>query len=82
MEDQNSKPVTEAICLERRANLNLSETQIEEIAERAANKAVNKITSEAYQAIGKTVVSKFIWIVGVLSTAALLFATSKGWIKL
>ena len=45
----------------------LSEDQIDEIAEKAAAKAVAKMTGQLYQEVGKTVVSKFFWFVGLLA---------------
>lgn len=45
----------------------LTEEQMEEIADRAAEKAVAKMTGKMYQEVGKTVVGKFFWIVGLLA---------------
>lgn len=59
----------------------LTEAQMDKIAERAATKAVEKLTDRAYREIGKSVVSKFLWIVGVLSAAVFLWFQSKGLIK-
>lgn len=66
---------------ERRAPV-LSEEQVEQIAERAAAKAMTKLTGHVYQEIGKGVVSKAMWILGALATGLYLWAVSKGWIKL
>ncbi len=60
----------------------LSEAMIDEIAERAAVKAISKLTATVYQEIGKGVVSKFLTLIGALSAAAALWAASKGLIKL
>lgn len=60
----------------------LSEAIVDEIAERAAVKAISKLTATVYQEIGKGVVNKLLTIIGVLSTAAALWAASKGLIKL
>jgi hypothetical protein len=51
----------------------LSEEQIEEIAERAATKAVAKITDQIYKDVGKTVVQKFIWTVGAIAVAGVVY---------
>lgn len=57
----------------------LSEAQIEEIAERAASKAVAKITDQIYKDVGKTVIQKFIWTVGAIAVAGFLwFGKIKG----
>lgn len=66
---------------ERRLNLPLSDEQIEHIAEKAAEKAVRKMTLEAYQAIGRGVVNKAMWIIGVVATAALIWMAKAGHIK-
>lgn len=51
---------------ERRRSPHLTDELIEEIAERAAARAVEKLTDHAYRAVGKSVVEKLFWIVGVL----------------
>lgn len=56
----------------------LTEDQIDEIAERAAEKAVAKMTGMVYESIGKTVVKKFLLVVGLIAVG--LFAGLKlGW---
>jgi len=61
--------------------LPLTDAQIEEIAERAANRAIEKLTTEAYKSIGKSVVQKFVWIVGVCAVALYFWLQQKGLIK-
>ena len=60
---------------ERRASPHLTEEQIDAIAERAAEKALEKV----YTHIGKSVVHKFLWVVGacVLALAAYLKGLGK-----
>lgn len=67
---------------ERRQCPYLDEAAIEEIATRAAELAVEKMTQSAYQAVGRSVVEKFIWIVGLCTTGAMVWAVGKGYIKL
>jgi len=55
---------------EPRKELQLSDEQIDFIAEKAADRAVKKLTDQAYQAIGKSVLEKLFYIVGVCSAAA------------
>lgn len=64
---------------ERRRESHLTDDQIEKIASLAADKAVKKMTDDAFKAVGKTVVEKLFWIVGVLAlgTFAWLQATGK-----
>ena len=66
---------------ERRKELHFSEDQIEQIAERAAVKAMAKLTDDTYRSIGKNVVSKFLWIVGVMAAALFFWAAKQGWVK-
>ena len=57
---------------ERRASSPLTEEQLEAIAERAAEKALEKV----YASIGKSIVQKFLWLVGAAALA--LAAWMKG----
>ena len=59
----------------------LTELQIDEIAEKAAEKAIEKLTAHVYQEVGRSVVSKFVWILGALTVGVYLWAQSKGFIK-
>jgi hypothetical protein len=59
---------------ERRASL--TDEQIELIAERAAEKALEKV----YASVGKSVVHKLLWLIGAAALAA--FAYFKGLGKL
>lgn len=59
----------------------LTEAQIEEIAERAARKAVEKLTDNVYREIGKSVLQKFVYVVGAIAVALFLWLQSKGLIK-
>lgn len=56
----------------------LTEDQIEEIAERAAERAMRKLTDHMYKQVGKSVVSKLFWIVGVISVGAYMWLKQKG----
>lgn len=63
---------------ERRAKAHITEDQIEEIAEKAAEKAIDKLTGDVYKAVGKSVISKFIWIVGASAVGVLIWAKKNG----
>ena len=63
------------------ARYRFSDEQIEDIAERAATKALSKITDMAYREVGKSVVEKLFYIVGVLAVAGYFYAQSHDWIK-
>jgi len=67
--------------VERRKELQLSDEHIEQIAERAATKAMAKLTDEVYRSVGKGVVNKLFLVVGVLATCAYFWAQSKGLLK-
>lgn len=53
---------------ERRQSIMLTHDQVEEIANRAADKAIEKITDQIYQQIGRGVLNKLLWIIGVVAT--------------
>lgn len=61
---------------ERRKTVELTERQIEEIAQRAAEVALNNV----YTAVGRSVVSKFLWLCGFLGAALAAWATAHGYI--
>jgi hypothetical protein len=60
----------------------LTEEQIEHIAERAAEKAAEKVmktlTDHMYREVGKGVVSKLFWIIGVISIGLYMWLKQKG----
>lgn len=57
---------------------NLTEEQIEEIAEKAAQKAIAKLTSHVYQEVGKSVINKIFYIAGACAIGTYLWLRSKG----
>lgn len=63
---------------ERRKEIHLSDEQINTIAEKAANSAVQKLTDTAYKAIGKSVLEKLFYIVGVVFAAVYFGIQVKG----
>lgn len=76
-----SRRATDYTGPERRKEIHFSEEQMDSIAERAAERAMQKLTDEAYKSIGKSLVGKLFWVVGVLATAAYFWAQGKGLIK-
>lgn len=68
---------------ERRTHMpaQLTEEQVDAIAERAAKKAVELMTRDAYAAVGRSVVQKALWVIGVLAVAAYVWASQHGLIK-
>lgn len=63
---------------ERREPTRLSQEQINVIAERAAEVAIERV----YTAIGKSVVKKFFWLVGAASLAVAAWLIGSGRLKL
>ena len=59
----------------------LSDEQLEEIATRAAEKAIAKVTQDLYTSIGKAVLTKVIWSVGVAWVALIIWMQARGFIK-
>ena len=62
---------------ERRQSILLTHDQIEEIASRAADKAIDRITQQVYQQVGRSVINKLMWIVGSLAVGAYLWFSDK-----
>lgn len=58
----------------RTATVSLTEEQLNEIAERAANRALEKV----YANIGKSVVHKILWVLGAAALAILAYFKGLG----
>jgi hypothetical protein len=56
-----------------------NDSSIEEIAERAAEKAVEKLTSHLYQEVGRSILSKLFYIFGIFIIGAALWLRDKGY---
>ena len=54
---------------DRRRAPQLTDEQIEQIAQKAAELAVQKMTTEIYASVGKSVLHKLFWAVGVVAAA-------------
>lgn len=67
-----------------RRRIELTEDQIDYIAEKAAEKAATKatalLTAQFFQAVGKGVITRMLTIVGAATIAFILWARSKGYI--
>lgn len=62
---------------ERRSTVTLSEEQINEIASRAAKKALDDV----YADVGRSVVKKFLWFLGVVALGVWAYLNAKGYTK-
>jgi len=54
---------------ERRSAPALTDEQIEHIAQKAAELAVQKMTTEIYASVGKNILHKLFWALGVMAAA-------------
>lgn len=63
---------------DRRATIALTDAEIDTIAEKAAEKAIAKITTQMYVEVGKGVVSKLMYIIGLSAVGLYLFLKQKG----
>lgn len=61
-----------------RRRMPLSEEQIESIAEKAADKAVKKLTDQIYRDVGRGVLAKLTWLVGAAVIGVYLWLDAKG----
>ena len=61
-----------------RRQITLTEEQINLIADRAAEKALEKV----YATVGKSVLTRLLWVFGVVAIGLVVFLTGKGIIKL
>lgn len=63
--------------MQDRADITLTERE-EAIARRAAEIAVKRMTEEFYSSVGRTVIQRWIVIIGAIVVA---FAAGRGWIN-
>jgi hypothetical protein len=66
---------------ERRRAPVLTEEQIELIAVKAADLAVQKVTKDVYAAVGQSIVEKVTWVIGVCAISLFIWLASKGIVK-
>ena len=59
----------------------LTEQQIDEIAEKAAERAVSKMTDMAYKVVGKSVLEKMCYIVGVIAVSLYFWLDARHLLK-
>lgn len=66
---------------DRRVTISLTDAEIDLIAEKAAEKAVAKMTTMVYREVGETIVKRLFWIIGLCSLGLYFYMQQKGWIK-
>lgn len=59
----------------------LTEEEIEEIAEKAATKAIAKLETHLYTTVGRSVLNKLAYLIGMIALAIYFYLQSKGLIK-
>jgi hypothetical protein len=59
----------------------LLDERMDEIAIRAATKAVEQMADEAYRMVGKTVVDKSLVVIGIIVMGLAAWGIKNGWIK-
>lgn len=74
MDMKPPQPPAEYTGPERRARSHMTEEQIDDIAERAAKKAVSEMTDMVYREVGKGVVKKVLFLVGAAVVGAVIWA--------
>jgi hypothetical protein len=81
MEDElNQGPI---IHRERRKQFTvIPEDLIEDIAERASEKAIIKMEERLYQSVGKTFLDKLFKFIGIVIVAAAFYLHNKGYLTL
>jgi len=60
----------------------IPEDLIEDIAERASEKAIIKMEERLYQTVGRTFVDKLLKFIGIVLIAAALYLHNKGYLTL
>lgn len=58
----------------------LTEEQIDTIAERAAEKAVEKLTDHIYMEVGRGVIKRIAYVCGAFVIGVVLWAKKQGWL--
>ena len=74
--DKNSR--TESCKQPHRTCPFLDEKSMDRIAERAAKRAIEKLTDHFYHEVGKSVVEKLFYLIGVCTVALYLWLRNKG----
>lgn len=70
----NSKPVHET-----ETRVHLTDEQINDIAERAAKKAVESMANMVYQEVGKGILKKALFLIGAAVIGAIIWMKEHNW---
>lgn len=67
--------------IDRRRPVRICQEQIEEIAnlaaDRAAEKAVELIKEDAYQSVGRLVIDKLLWLIGIVAMSGYVWLENR-----
>ena len=77
----NNKPEALEACGQKTGCPLLSESMVDQIAERAAERAIENLTAHVYQEVGKGVISKMTWLVGAIAVGLYIYLKSQGILK-
>ena len=80
MMEERRKP-DQSVCGRREHCALMEEESIEKIAEKAADKAIAKLTAHVYQEIGRNIVGKFLWLIGAITAGMAIWMHGKGLLK-
>lgn len=66
---------------DKRSKYTLTKDELEAIAERGAQLAFKKMTTEVFVYVGKGLLERALWILGLISVAAYFWLKEKGLIR-
>jgi hypothetical protein len=58
----------------------MSETEMDQLADKAADRAVKRMTEEAYREVGRRTLRGLFYIVGVLTMAVIVWLVKHGYL--
>ena len=57
------------------------EELLERVAKRASEETINEFEKRIVMRVGRTVLSKILWMLGALIVGAFIWGTTNGWLK-
>ena len=57
------------------------EELLERVAKRASEETINEFEKRIVMRVGRTVLSKVLWVLGALIVGAFIWGTTNGWLK-
>jgi hypothetical protein len=62
--------------------MSMTEAEMDQLAEKAAEKAIKRMTEEAYREVGRQTLKGVTYIVGVLTLVCIIWLANHGYLKL